>query len=680
MSFILAIQLGIADELPGWTAVGPERGHVMDVGLRNEQIVALSRIGALAAPMDLSEWARDPHFPVNARAFSFVPDSGEAWSITPNAIFYGAPHPLGIAPAPAGGMLLDIEASESDAALVLVRGSEAAAGVWRIGRDRSFVQSLSGVDPWTLAVRNNFVYLGTLGQGLWVSKDFGKSFSNVIPEGTVSAVRWIDESPWFGWVDGRITKDESQTLQCTLPKATPTSIARVGGQIYAYADEKARPYFDIFRCEPDGTATPVRPEVPDPDQFLFAPTGLWPIDADRALVGTFRAGPFLLDATGLTPARTGFRATLGSAAAARDGEVAVAMMSTGVYHTIDEGKTWAIPGLKGRSFPVTDTADLLFRGNALIALDFEGLRILSDNTWTGEAGKKVQNTLRSNDLMDLTFDADNQLWAKDFQGGLWTQSGGDWQACPAPKVVRLDGQGADFVVVTQSAFLSIKTCEGPLEPAWQGEAGKATPATARADAGWLAAPGALYFHGRPIAALARARIEAIAAHSTASGKPFVLVAQERSPVLRCDQSACEAVAKAPPSPIRALGQLGKDGIWALELRGTVVVARAGEAGSDIPAPAQSIVVPDLPLIEQAELSQQTALLNLEHPPWRGAVSGVDPQSPHKGSHAIPSDADIEAGTPSFWRWIVLAEFVVLVAAIAYFARKRPTKPRPRSRN
>lgn len=688
---IVTFSLAQATDLPGWSAVGPERGHVMDIGVRKGQIIALSRIGAFAAPLDLSEWKRFPHFPVNARAFSFVRDSENVWSISPNGVFFHSPAPAGIAPAPLGGMFLDIEAAESGSALTLVRGAETVAGVWRVAQDGTMIHGLSGVDPWVIAVRENVVYVGTIGQGLWVSHDFGKSFTNLIPEGTVSAADWIGDTPWFGWVDGRITKGESQTLECTLPKAVPTAISRVAGQIYAFADEEARPYFDIFRCEADGTASAVRPAVRDPDQTSFSPTGLWPVDADRALVGTFRSGPFLLDATGLRAARTGFRATIGAAAAARDEELSVSMMSTGVYRTVDEGKSWAIPGVKGLNFPVTDTSDLLYLGSELVALDFEGLRILRDRDWVGEAGKKIQNTLRSNDLTELSFDAKNQLWAKDFQGGLWARVGAEWQSCPSPKVARLEGQGQGLLIATETGFVRAKQCEGPFEPAWMGQAGESKSTLSRADGDWLASPGTLYFRGNPVASLAEAKIQAISVYHSAQGDEFVLIAAEDVPVQHCDTDGCQPVALPPPSPIRALGMLTSGGIWALENRGTMLLSRPGERGDDLPSLAQYLMIPGFKHVEQSEFSSQMALNNLEHPPWRGAVAGADPQSKTreaqdalsvaKRAAAAAEDLPPETDTSSsgVWRWIIAAEAAVLAGAIAFFSRERSAKSTGRSR-
>ena len=228
-------------------------------------------------------------------------------------------------------------------ALVALRGAQ--AGIWRF--DGTLVR-VAEVDPWQIAVDGDRVLVATLDQGLWTSEDGGRTFAASAP-GTVSAVAFLEGHAWAGWSDGRLLKDGVEACRLAGP---PISLASIAGVTWAVVDSATGPSGSLARC--GGLPRKVPP--PDDDPVPFQPTGLWPLDDAHALLGSFRSGPLVLDADGVRPARTGFRATIGSDAVVVDNQLTVALASSGVYATSDQGTTWrhVAAGADPSQAPVTD--------------------------------------------------------------------------------------------------------------------------------------------------------------------------------------------------------------------------------------------------------------------------------------------------------------------------------------
>lgn len=624
---------------PGWVEVGPERGHVMDIALSGRSVLALTRVGVLATGTDLGRWHRDPRFPAALKLIAAEPGAAGVWGVTRAGVWRVEKSAVLVAPLPRGAAV-DIVSPAPAVAVIALRGEQ--KGVWRVtATDKTPVQTLADVDPWQLAVDGATIWLATLDHGLFVSRDGGKSFASDPKQasGTVSAVAVLDGVVWAGWSDGRVTKGEDGQLVCTVKAGPPVAIAKVAGRILTVVDAPTGPLTDLYACDAGAEAPGEAVMVPSPrvddDPTDIQPTSLWSLDAGRAILGTFRSGPLLVDAKGLKAARDGFRATLGAAAKpGPDGRLGVALMSTGVYVTLDDAKTWEPIAPRGQPGPVTDTMDLLYTGDRVLVNDFEGITIGRADRWYRTPGTYAEGGGRNNALLEIADDKDGRLWGRDFQGHLWQQDGSAWTQCATSDVLRLDGQGDHLVVVTPAGFFQVPDvaapgCAGAATPIWPELSGaaKAHPAATRSDGHWLAAPGGLWLDGKAVATLPEDDVQALgvgalptgaadAPGASGSGATNVLVAQRTGELFECTASACVKVARPLPGPVVAVGYLGDGRMWALEERGSVLVSdpRAASPGPVVDTTVVEAVV-SAPT-RGANLGGETVEEQQRIPPWR----------------------------------------------------------------
>ena len=78
----------LAAASPGWEAIGPERGHVVDFSVGEDQLLAATRVGVMKSDGVGSRWERAPEFPPSTRRLSacskgnWAAPPGQIWEVT----------------------------------------------------------------------------------------------------------------------------------------------------------------------------------------------------------------------------------------------------------------------------------------------------------------------------------------------------------------------------------------------------------------------------------------------------------------------------------------------------------------------------------------------------------------------------------------------------------------------
>ncbi|MFH1467877.1 MAG: hypothetical protein ABIO70_26060 [Pseudomonadota bacterium] len=342
-------------------------------------------------------------------------------------------------------------------------------------------------------------------------------------------------------------------------------------------------------------------------------TGLWSREDGSVLVGSFRRGPLLVAEGRLRPVRAGFRATItGGAALDASGRLILALMGTGVYASSDGAATWHT--LEGQDKPVTDSVEVVPDGDGVLVVDFEGItRLDAEGTWSRLP--RVEGVRPGEYLVSAARDGADRLWALDHQGQLFLLEGEAWRRC-TQRGLRLDGHGAGLYLAGADTFYAPTSCDAPWEHVHLDGDFPFDPRRARADGGWVAAPGVLWKGGKP-----RFALPALGVTAVASLGEEALVGLEDGQVLRCGE-ACIALDTAP-GPVRALGRFADGRVWAAEQAGTLLVQGEG------PAPA--------PWTHLKGARRVTGdLLPLERAPWDGEAGAQPPQP--KGDAPPPTPA------------------------------------------
>lgn len=675
-------------DLPGWHETGPERGHVMDVATRGDEVLALTRIGVLRADRSLQRWSRTPEFPTNTRHLTTTADGVAVWSNTPRRLWRVDTRARPVASLPEGGVLVDL-AGVPGGAVIAMRGD--THGVWRVTEDGAVSPVLPDVDPWVLATHGSEVDVGTLDRGLWTSADEGRTFVHVGEDAAVSAIGRVSGQLWVAYADGRITRGGGETV-CTSEAGPPIAIAEVAGRALLVIDSLRGPLPDLYACGADGTADKLPSGLPGEDGLEPQPTGLWPVDPDHAVLGTFRTGAALVDASGAHYARNGFRATLASAVAQTStGELLLGLMSTGVFHSVDQGATWTsiASGPTDASHPVSDAMDVAVAGERLLVVDFEGITIGRGDRWYRTEGASVEGSGRGNALMEVGADGAGTLWGRDFAGGLWREARGRWRRCAQGDVLRIDGQGSAMLLATTTGFVRPDACDTPGTRAWADLAGDTTGL--RSDGHWVAGHGRLWRDGQIVGSLQAGMVQAIAARVVGTGEE-VLVAGDRGTVQRCTEAGCAPAARALPSPVVAIGWLADGRIWATEQQGSFLVA---EGDADLPgvSDANAVATETASARPSLDVAGPAAEATLTIPPWRGvgradfagalksgaAVLPLTRPSPDSRRGIGAADAAPREGSSSAWLYALYAIEATAAAVIAwsFLGRGRPRRRRRR---
>jgi len=617
---------------PAWSPIGPERGHVVDASIGENRVVVATRVGVMTAASPSDIWERDPRYPEGTRRVAVWQEG--AWAGPPGQLWEVGEESTRLVHSFTGGIAVDLVTTDEGRVFAAVRGPSGGA-VWRADPGGTAERVLTDIDPWTLCTRGDEVWLGTVDRGLWVSRDGGEQFESV-EEGGVSALGLVDGELWAGFSDGRILNVDEDEEQLRIQGGHASSIAGMGPDralvTVISPMGQAGPLQQI-----DGSSIrPIQKLKVDEDVGYLGPTGAWALQNGEVLVGTFRRGPLLWDGSQLRLARTNFQAFVsGGAAIDAQGRLLMAGMGTGVY-VWQDGEFGA--HLAGQG-PVTDTVAVKRIGDQVSVVDFEGIVTLGANgQWTREEG--VQDIQRSqrNGLVDVGRDDQGTLWGIDGDGRLHKREADQWRRCKVQQALRLDGDGPHLVVATKQGFLQ-PNCDQAIS-AFDFDA----PADqSRALGGWVAVPSKLYGGGRLKSSLPSGEIQALSV-----GEKGLLVAIAGQPVLHCTPE-CEAITAPPPSEIDALGWLPDGRVWAMEKKGSVLIA---EEGAHDPGPWTTVVATG-----KGEWSLSTLLKD----PWMSHGPGKGPPPRGKQEAKPPPLSGPVGGPPARARRFRLLTILAFLA-------------------
>lgn len=654
---------------PGWRAVGPERGQLLDADAGPDTISVVTRVGVLTAGTDAWTWRRDGRFPLDTRRVAIGPDgvpwaatAGSLWRLpgageapTPGANPGGDPVPDAPTKArstalPPGHAAVDLVTTGRGTLLAAVRGpSPKVLRVVDEGGVLTAEEVLDGVDPWCLASRGEETWLGTTASGLWRSTDDGRTFERVLRKGGVTALGVVGDRVLAAFTDGRLVDASTEAVLHEAPGLLVTAIAADGDTAVltlAGPQSGVGPLATLV----DGTLTPVEMAPLDGDEGHPRPSGAWALPSGQGvLIGTSSQGPATLRDGALAFARAGFQATVGGGAAIDDtGRLLLGLMGTGVYLTTDGGVTWKAQ--TGANGPVTDAVAVVALGTSLAVLDFDGVALLDPaGTWKRVPGTENPNPGRRSGLQDLTAGAGGAWWGLDTAGQLWQRLGSTWTRCADTGGFHLDGQGDAIYLATGKGMLRVTGCAEP-NPSAGTPAVQTDWSQARAAGPWLATPGALWRDGRRVSALPPARITALATRDDR-----VLLGLATGEVLECAGETCAAVGSRIPGEVAAVGWLPDGRAWAAERRGTLLVAEGDQP-----------VLPwsDLPGGQPPDANLQ----RLESPPWQaegqaGGGPGHAPPPPAAAPGGAPAPSSAES-VPGGWLTLAAAGLVALAVGIA----------------
>jgi hypothetical protein len=611
-----------------WRPIGPERGHVVDASTQSGDLLVATRVGVLRADSWDSDWQRDPRFPEGTRRLAGWKNG--AWAAPPGQLWEINPEGTRLVYSFEGGIAVDLAVLENGRSFAAVRGPNRGE-LWATDPGKAPRIVLKDIEPWTLTTRGNQVWLGTVNQGLWTSKNGGEDFKR-IQKGAISALGQVDGETWAAFSDGRIVNVDDDKEVLRISGGHASSIAGLGPESALVTVISPMGKTGPLQQIKNGAIQPLQKLKVDEDIGYLGPTGAWPLGAGKALVGSFRRGPLLWDGETLALARKNFRAFVsGGAAIDAQGRLIIAGMGTGVY-TYSNGKMGTHTAGEG---PVTDTVAVRRVGDQVSVVDFEGIvRLGADGRWQRTEGVQDIQRGQRNGLVDLAQDGQGVLWGIDGDGRLHQYQGETWKRCVIQKALRLDGDGPHLVVATQQGFLK-PNCKKAIA-AFDLE----VPAEhSRALGGWIAAPGQLYGGGR-----LKARLPAGDIHAVALGKNGLLVSVANQPLLLCSP-ACVKVSPAPPSPLTAIGTLPTGVIWAMEEKGTLLLLDGTTANAD----------PGAWTHVAAQGKSDWSLISLLKDPWMQHGPGKGPQGHKQKPPLPPIGQGGKAGSPD--------------------AAAKPTKPR-----
>ena len=533
-----------------WTVVGPERGQVLDIAMGPTEILVTTRVGVLRTDPTTFEWERDSRFPPDTKRVATW--SGGAWGSPPSQLWEVNGTQKRLVQQLHQSVITDLEVKADGTVFAAWRGAE--SGLWRVSAGGEPERLLPNLEPWTIVLKEDEVWVGTLENGLWYSAD-GYAFQQHAT-GSIATVAKVGDAVWMATPSGEIYDAQTQALVAKVEAGFPTHIADMGDRVLLTVSSPSlkAPPFQILQ---DGELTPITDMQVDDDSGFVTSTGAWSLGDGSALVGSFRRGPLRWKDQWST-LRTGFHATVsGGAAIDRFGRIAMAFMGTGVY-LYDKGAVLPHP----TEGPVTDSVYTTTLDGLITVVDFEGIKVLEeDGSWRQVDGVPDEHRRIGNILQQVAKSSDTDWWAVDMQKRLWHREGTDaWRKCQLTGVLRLDGAAEDLVVVTQRGFVRPGCAEVEVidVPAMDTQ-------NSRAWGDWIATSEFLYYQGQPILDIPKTRIDAL----IADGDDAVIVAPRAKPLLRCTTTECTELAPAIPEPILSLGRLPDGRLWVLEQRGSL---------------------------------------------------------------------------------------------------------------
>jgi hypothetical protein len=538
----------------GWVEMGPEKGHILDASVYENRIYVTTRVGVLRASRALNDWERDSRFPPDTKVVGAWKEG--VWAAPPGSLWEVTDDNLRLAKSFQQSLVVDIDVSSEGLGVAAVRGKE--QGVWIVSPNGEPLHFLEHIDPWVVCVHDQEIWVGSVGEGLWVQETRETPFVQH-STGSVTALDVVQGHVYAAYSNGFVFDVHTQKQIFSIPGGYATSLSSVSGkQIFLTVGSPglgAAP-FQLF----DGSsAKSLLSSKVDRDKSHLSPTGSWSLGDGSALVGTFRRGPLVWEGetenNNLQLASENFHATVsGGAAIDRWGKLVLALMGTGVYVWNEGSFAPHLP--KG---PVTDSVAVKRVGDTVVVLDFDSVRILSaSGTWLAMRGVPDRRQGRKNALIDIGRDAEEEWWAIDSYGKLYRWSDKRWKSCLISNVLRIDGYGEDMLLATRNGYREPDCQEDkPVHP------DISNVRNSRSAGKWVATPKGLFFDGVQVESLSGKPIQLLIPDGAG-----VLLAQEDAPILQCTDE-CRNVAPSFSDDLKAMGRLPDGTLWALEGRGTL---------------------------------------------------------------------------------------------------------------
>ncbi len=536
-----------------WTIVGPERGHILDVDVGVDEVLVTTRVGVMRSSKRDFKWSRDSRFPPDTKRIATW--SGGAWGAPPTQLWEINGDGKRLVQSNPRSVITDLDARADGVVFVGWRGQ--TRGLWRVEPSGEAKLVIPNIEPWVILSEGRNIWVATIQHGLWASEE-GQPFVQMTA-GSITTVERVGGEIWIALSTGELFYVHTQEQVTKIESGFASHIAELDSNSALLTVVSPNRQAHPFQVLEDGELTPITKMQVDNDSGFIGPTGSWSLNDGTALVGTFRRGPLKWDGE-LSTIRSGFYATVsGGAAVDSQGRVAMAFMGTGVY-LYDSGSIVPHP----TEGPVTDSVFVSSLMGQVVVVDFEGINLLeTDGSWSQISGVPDQRQRIGNILQQVGKSTDTAWWAIDHNQRLWSRvEAGEWERCQLTGAIRLDGDGADLIVVTKRGFVR-PGCH-QVEPI---EVPSMDTINSRAWGDWIATSEFLYFKEQLILDLPEAKIDAL----IADGPEAVLISARHEPIIRCTIEACEEVAPAIAEPVLAMGRLITGELWVLEQKGTLLV-------------------------------------------------------------------------------------------------------------
>ncbi|MEC7987459.1 MAG: hypothetical protein VX278_19980 [Myxococcota bacterium] len=541
----------LISQIWAWAPMGPERGHVLDSSVVGERVYVTTRVGVMYASLAMDDWERDSRFPPDTKVIGAWKDG--VWAAPPGQLWEVGKRPMRLLRAFQESLVVDIAAQEQGTAVVAVRGKE--KGIWVANKGGSLVRRVPDVDAWVTLADGDAFWVGTTDAGLWYSADAGETFQKWA-EGGVTALERVGTSIWAALPDGRILDVTQQKTMAQISNGYASSMAELGNQKIFLTVSSPNLGASPFQVFQKGKLSTVSSTKVDKDKSHLSPTQSWSLRNGDALVGSFRRGPLRWNGK-LRLSSENFYATVsGGAAIDASGQLVLALMGTGVYIWKDGAFGPHLP--KG---PLTDSVAVKRVGDKVVVIDFDGVRILSeDGSWLSMKGVFDPRDRNKNILVDIGKTNDEDWWAIDSYGRLYKSVDGKWANCTTSGALRIDGDGDSLNIATRQGYVKPHCHKWlPIHESVK------NVMTSRSYGPWVATAKTLYYNGESVAQLSGQEIQALLPDGDG-----ILVAQRKTSIQRCSPQ-CVDIAPPISEDILSMGYLPDDRLWVLEKRGTLLV-------------------------------------------------------------------------------------------------------------
>lgn len=538
-----------------WQISGPERGHVVDADVGENEVLVTTRVGVMRADAQLTLWERDSRFPPETKRVA-VWEKG-AWAAPPTQLWeIREDDSMHLIKEFQKSIITDLDARTDGVVFIGLRGVQ--KGLWRVEPGGRTIEISSKIEPWAILVDGRDIWVGTLADGLWSSEN-GQPFSQV-STGSVTAIERVGARIWVGYSDGQIIDAHTQAVVGKIEDGFATKIAALGRKkaflTVASPPRKAHP----FQILDSGNLRNIGEVQVDEDAGFVGGTGAWSLRDGTAMVGTFRRGPLRWNGE-LKPDRNGFQAMVSTGAAIDQyGQLVMAFMGTGVYRWKD-----GVIYPHDPEGPVTDSIVVRSILGEVVVLDFEGIKILQeDGSWEGMSGREDSKQQIRNLFRDIGRTQDGTWWAWDSQGDLWSRTAEDkgekWTQCILKMGKRVDGDGSDLLLVGKTGYFQPSCSQQQYKHQKQ-----MNVLESKGWGDWLASDSTLWYQNKKIANVPEGKIDTM----VKDGKGVLVSVREKA-LLYCEKD-CEEVAPAIAEPLIALGRLPDGRIWALEESGSLLI-------------------------------------------------------------------------------------------------------------